>query len=108
MKQTLLVLAILVFTPGVGFSQSPSPRTHKRISGCLTSRPFGYRLTNKKGTTNITYSTTLHLDSYIGQFVTLVGNESVTPSTDTGTGRPTVDFKVVKVQPASGNCKPGQ
>ena len=108
MKESLLLLAILAITPAIGFSQSPQPRTHKTITGCLTSngRPYEYRLTDEKGTTNIIYSTTLHLESYVGQFVTLVGDQSATPSTDTGTARPTPHFKVFDVQPASGSCKP--
>jgi hypothetical protein len=51
------------------------------------------------------YSTTVHLDSYVGQSVTLIGNQSATPSTDTGTGRPMPHFVVLEVQPASGSCK---
>jgi hypothetical protein len=106
MKETLLALAILI-TPAISFSQSPKPQTHKTITGCLTSngRPYEYRLTDEKGISNIIYSTTLHLDAYVGKFVTLVGDQSATPSTDTGTARPTPHFKVFEVQPASGSCK---
>jgi hypothetical protein len=51
------------------------------------------------------YSSTVHLDSYVGQFVTLVGNQSATPSRDEGMGRPMPHFVVLEVQPASGKCK---
>jgi len=51
------------------------------------------------------YSSTVHLDSYVGQFVTLTGSRSAMPSTDTGTGRPMPHFAVTGVQPATGQCK---
>jgi hypothetical protein len=51
------------------------------------------------------YSKTVHLDTYVGQYVSLVGNVSATPSTDTGTGRPMPHFIVMEVRPASGSCK---
>lgn len=50
-------------------------------------------------------STTVRLDSYIGRPVTLVGVQSATPSTDTGTARPMPHFKVLEVRPESGTCK---
>jgi hypothetical protein len=103
----LLVLAILVVTPALAFSQSPKPNTHSTITGCLThtSQPDEYRLVDESGFTNIVYSVTVHLDSYVGQSVTLSGDQSATPSTDTGTAQPMPHFKVVKVKPASGACK---
>lgn len=107
MKKKLFVLAIMVVAPVLVLSQSPKPRTHLTITGCLTSgdQPHEYRLVDEKGVTNQVYSATIHLDSYIGQSVTLTGDQSATPSTDTGTGRPQPHFKVVKVQPSSGTCK---
>ena len=104
----LLVLAcILVVTPALSFSQSPKPKTHSTISGCLTSgdHPDEYRLVDEKGVTNIVYSVSVHLDSYVGQSVALTGDQSARPSTDTGTAQPMPHFKVVKVKPASGTCK---
>jgi hypothetical protein len=107
MRVRLFVVAIMVVAPVLAFSQSPKPKTHIKITGCLTStgQPDAYRLVDEKGVTNEVYSTTVHLDSYVGQSVTLTGDQSATPSTDSGTANPTPHFKVVKVQPASGDCK---
>jgi hypothetical protein len=107
MRGSLFVLAILVATLAPAFSQSPKPKTHNTITGCLSSgdKPDEYRLVDEKGVTNLVYSVTIHLDSYVGQSVTLTGDQSATPSTDTGTGRPMPHFKVLKVKPASGSCK---
>jgi hypothetical protein len=107
MRGRLFVFAILVVAPALTFSQSPKTKTHQTITGCLTSTGSSheYQLVDEKGVTNIVYSTTVHLNSYVGQSVSLVGDQSATPSTDTGTAQPMPHFKVVKVQPASGNCK---
>ena len=107
MRGRLFVLAILVVAPALAFSQSPEPKTHSKITGCLTStgQPHEYRLVDQKGVTNQVYSTTVHLGSYVGKAVTLIGDQSATPSTDTGTGRPTPHFKVLKVQEESADCK---
>ena len=51
------------------------------------------------------YSSSVHLDSYVGQSVTLVGVQSATPTADTVGGRPMPHFNVLEVHPASGNCK---
>ena len=107
MRGRLFALVILVVAPVLAFSQSPKPKTHSKITGCLTSTgdPEGYQLVDEKGITNLVYSATLHLDSYVGQSVTLIGDQSAMPSTDTGTARPMPHFRVLKVHPASGNCK---
>ena len=107
MRGRLFVLAVLMVAPALAFSQSPKQKTHSKITGCLTraDQSDEYRLVDEKGITNQVYSGTLHLDSYVGQSVTLIGDQSAMPSTDTGTGRPTPHFKVVKVKPASGTCK---
>lgn len=113
MRGNLFVLAILVATPALVFSQASTPsvpdkpgKLQATITGCLTkSRHSTYRLVDQKGITNMVYSNTVHLDSYVGKSVTLVGDQSPTPSTDTGTARPMPHFKVLEVQPASGNCK---
>lgn len=81
---------------------------HKRstITGCLTSAEHDtYRLVDEKGVTHMVYSSTVHLDAYVGQYVTLTGSQSATPSTDTGTARPMPHFTVTEVQPATGQCK---
>lgn len=107
MKLRMFMLTIMVVAPVFGFSQSPNPKPHQTITGCLmaTKTSHEYRLVDEKGVANIVYSVKIHLDSYVGQSVTLVGNQSATPSTDEGTGRPAPHFKVVEVKPASGTCK---
>ena len=106
-SRLLVLVSILLVTPALGFGQSPKPKTHSTITGCLThtSQPDEYRLVDEKGVTNIVYSVSVHLDSYVGQSVALSGDQSATPSTDTGTAQPMPHFKVVKVKPASGTCK---
>jgi hypothetical protein len=103
MKVRIFVLAILVFTSALAFPK----KTHSTITGCLTStsKPDEFQLVDEKGVTNIVFSVTVHLDSYVGKSVTLTGDQSATPSTDTGTSKPMPHFKVVKVTPASGTCK---
>ena len=119
MKGSRFILAALVGASSLAFSQSDKPSAgansdiqlvthHKQnsITGCLTSAEhYTYRMVDQKGVTNMVYSSTVHLDSYIGQFVTLVGSKSATPSTDTGTGRPMPHFAVTAVHPATGQCK---
>src|ERR1700756_3637458 len=106
MRRRLLLVAILVVAPALAFSQYKQ-KSHSKITGCLTStgQPDEYQLVDEKGVTNHVYSGTVHLDSYVGQSVTLTGDQSAMPSTDTGTARPAPHFKVVKVQRASGNCQ---
>jgi hypothetical protein len=119
MRRSFLAFIVLVVTPALAFSQTDNPsaknsdgqsaansKTGSTITGCLTSsRHHTYRLVDEKGITNMVYSKTVHLDTYVGQFVSLVGDVSATPSTDTGTGRPTPHFVVKEVHPASGTCK---
>jgi hypothetical protein len=107
MRGRLFVLAILLVALALAFSQSPKQKTHNKITGCLTSadQPDEYLLVDEKGVTNQVYSVTIHLDSYVGKSVTLIGDQSAVPNTDTGTARPMPHFKVVKVQPRSGTCK---
>ena len=105
MRGRLLLLAMLVVAPVLAFSQSPKQKTHSKITGCLTraDRSDEYRLVDEKGITNHVESVRVHLDSYVGQSVTLIGDQSAMPSTDNG--RPEPHFNVVKVKPSSGNCK---
>jgi len=97
------VLAILMVAQALVFSQSPQHQS--KITGCLTAgNPDDYRLVDQRGVTNYVYSSTVHLNSYVGQSVTLIGDQSAMTGTDTGTAKPTRHFKVVEVQPASGKC----
>lgn len=107
MRGRLFIVAISLVVPLLAFSQSPQPKTHSKITGCLTKagQPHEYLLVDQNGVTNQVYSVSIHLNSYVGKSVTLVGDQSATPSTDTGTARPTPHFKVVEVQAGSGECK---
>src|SRR5215472_9612490 len=119
MRRSRLALAVLVAASALAFSQNDKPsaaqnaevqpaahRKHNSITGCLTNGDHDtYRLVDQKGVTNMVYSSTVHLDSYVGQFVTLTGSKSATPSTDTGTSRPMPHFAVTGVHPATGQCK---
>ena len=80
-------------------------RNQSALTGCLTKNLHGeYELIDEKGIHNLLYSSTVPLDTYLGQSVTLIGERSGTPSTDTGTVRPMPHFKVVDLRPASGKC----
>jgi len=106
MRGRLFVLAVLVVAPVLAFCQSPKHQS--KITGCLTAgQPNNYRLVDQRGVTNYVYSdsVSVHLNSYVGQSVTLVGDQSAMTGTDTGTARTSRHFKVVEVQPASGKCK---
>ena len=75
------------------------------VTGCLTKNSHNeYELVDEKGIHILPYSPTVPLDAYVGQFVTLMGERSATPSTDTGAARPMPVFKVVDLRPASGKC----
>jgi hypothetical protein len=114
-----LCMAILLITPALVSSQTGNPsatqgttgqtaqrRNHSTITGCLTSSKHDeYQIVDQQGNRNVVYSPTVHLDSYVGQSVTLIGDRDTSQGTDTGTGRPMAHFKVFEVQPASGNCK---
>jgi hypothetical protein len=119
MKESLFLLTILLVAPVLASSQTQNPsatqdsnrqtaqqRNQITITGCLTSRHHKeYQLVDEEGTTNLLYSPTVNLDSYVGQSVTLVGNRGASPGTDTGTSRPMPHFMVVEVRPAPGKCK---
>ena len=118
MKNRLLLLAGLLFTTTLFFSQNEAPpsqtqdnsqsqkqQKHTTITGCLSKNPHNeYELVDQKGIHNLLYSSTIDFNSYVGKSVTVVGDRSAMPSTDTGTARPMPHFKVLKLQPASGNC----
>lgn len=78
---------------------------HETMTGCLTGKIDEYRLKDEKGKTVLLYSNNINLESYVGQSVTVVGDQAATPSTDPGTGRPLPHFKVFEVHPGSGACK---
>ena len=119
MKQGLVLLTIVLVAPALASSQTETPstsqgsnpptalhRNHVTITGCLTKNPHNeYELVDQKGTNNLLYGSIVNLSSYVGQFVTLVGDRSATPSTDAGTARPMPHFLVRKVRLASGECK---
>src|SRR5215469_12675182 len=119
MRRKGFVLAVLLVASSWALSQSDKPSAaenggsqpighHRRstITGCLAPGEHDtYRLVDQKGVTNMVYSSTVHLESYVGQFVTLTGSKSATPSTDTGTSRPMPHFAVTGVQPATGQCR---
>ena len=115
MKERLLLLTVLLVTPALVSSQTGAPkaaqghgppmhlgRNQSALTGCLMKNPHGeYVLVDEKGIHNLLYSSTVPLDTYLGQSVTLIGEQSATPRTDTGTTRL---IKVVDLRPASGKC----
>jgi hypothetical protein len=114
MRMSLFLLTILAIAPAVGFGQADAPnatqnrkstKQHMIITGCLTGKHDQYRFKDEKGKTVIPYSATVDLDPYVGKSVTLVGDQSATPSTDPGMGRPLPLFKVAEARPGSGTCK---
>ena len=118
MKKRCLLLTVLLVTPALVSSQTGAMkvsqghgppmhlgRNQSALTGCLTKNPHGeYELVDEKGIHNLLYSSTVPLDTYVGQSVTLIGERSATPSTDMGTARPMTHFKVVDLRPASGKC----
>jgi hypothetical protein len=119
-KDKLFLLMILLVAPALALCQSDTQSAtqdttrqtvqqgnHISITGCLTSnKHHEYELVDEKGTTNLVYSTSVKLDPYVGQSVTLVGDRAASQSTDVSTGNPTPHFKAYEVHPASGGtCK---
>ena len=102
----LATLALVVGAVNPSAAQNKNDRL-STITGCLTKSTHDtYRLVDQNGKTNMVYSTSVKLDSYVGQSVTLTGKQSATPSTDSGTARPMPHFIVTEVHPAaSGGCK---
>jgi len=87
-------------------AQTSQMRNHVTITGCLTKSPQDdFVLVDQRGIHNLIYpSDKFDLDSYVGQSVTLIGDRSAIPSTDTGTARPMPHFKVAELRQASGKC----
>ena len=109
MQLRLFLLVILLVIPAHVFSQSANPKmtTHDvTITGCLTKNSHGdYELVDQKGVHNLVYkSERVDLESHVGQSVSLTGEQSAVPSTDTGTSRPMPHFVVKKLQQGSGKC----
>ena len=116
MKERLVLLTVLSVTLALVFSQTGIPKTtqghgppmhikHNQtaLTGCLTKNPNNeYELVDEKGIHTLLYSSTVPLDTYMGQSVTLVGELSASPSTDTEPARPMPHFKVVDLRPAAG------
>jgi len=118
MKERLLLLIVLLLTPALVCIQTRVPkatpqhgapmhlkRNQITVKGCLTKNPHNdYELVDEKGTHNLLYSSTVPLDTYVGQSVTVMGERSATPGTDIGTARSMSHFNVVDLRPASGQC----
>ena len=109
MQRRLFLLVILLFIPALVFSQSATPKmtTHDvTITGCLIKNSHGdYELVDQKGVHNLVYkSERVDLESHVGQSVSLTGEQSAMPSTDTGTPRPMPHFVVKKLRRGSGKC----
>jgi hypothetical protein len=116
MEERLFLMTVLLVTPALVSSQTAVPkatqdhgrpmhlkRNQSAVTGCLTKNPHKeYELVDEKGNHNLLYSSTVPLDTYVGQSVTVIGERSATPSTDTA--RPLPYFKVVDLRPASGKC----
>jgi hypothetical protein len=109
MQLRLFPIVILLVIPAIVFSQSATPKTpshYVTITGCLTKNAHGeYELVDQKGVHNLVYkSERVDLESYVGQSVSLTGEQSATPSTDTGTSHPMPHFVVKKFKHGSGRC----
>jgi hypothetical protein len=77
----LFLLTIFLVVPALASTQH-----NITVTGCLTKDSHSeYVLVDQKGTTYLLYSSTVNLSSYVGQSVSLNGDRSATPSTDTGT-----------------------
>ena len=109
MKLRLVLPMALLVIPVLVFSQSATPKktTHQvTITGCLTKNAHGYyELVDEKGMHNLVYkSERVDLGSHLGQSVSLTGQQSAMPSTDTGTSRPMPHFVAAKLEQGSGKC----
>src|SRR5215469_2933010 len=118
MEKRFFLLTVLVVTPALVSSKTGVPkatqdhghpmhlqRNQSALTGCLTKNSHDeYELVDEKGIHNLLYSSTVPLDTYVGQSVTVMVERSATLSTDTGTARSMPRFKVVDLRPASGKC----
>lgn len=118
MKEQILLLTVLSVASALlsipaqlpKATQGHGPPMHLKrnqttVTGCLTKNPNNeYELVDEKGIHDLLESSTVPLDTYAGQSVTVMVERSATPSTDTGTARPMPRFKVLDLRPASGKC----
>jgi len=118
MEKRFFLLTVLLVTPALVSSQTGVPkatqdhghpmhlqRNQSALTGCLTKNSHDeYELVDEKGIHNLLYSSTVPLDTYVGQSVTLVGERSTMPIPEMGTSRHAPYFKVVDLRPASGKC----
>ena len=109
MKLRPFLLVIVLVIPALVFSQSATPKKTTQlvtITGCLTKNAHGYyELVDQKGVRNLVYkSERVDLESHVGQSVSLTGQQSAMPSTDTGTSQPMPHFVVNTLQQGTGKC----
>jgi hypothetical protein len=118
MEERFFLVTVLLVTPAFVSSQALAPEAtqdhghpmhlkpnQSAVTGCLKKNPHNeYELVDENGNHNLLYSSTVPLETYLGQSVTLVGERSATPNTEMGTARPMPYFKVVDLRPASGKC----
>jgi len=94
-------------TPSQASNSHPMQKPqHVTIKGCLANSTTEkeYQLVDEKGITNLVYSSSINLASYVGQSVTLNGDRSAVPSTDTGTSDPKPHFIAKKIHVDSKTC----
>ena len=117
MEERFFLLTVLLVTPALVSSQTGvqkatqkhGPPMHLKrnqtaVTGCLTKNPNNeYELVDEKGIHNLLYSSTVPLETYVGQSVTIMGERSM-PGTDMGRARSMPHFNVVDLRPASGKC----
>ena len=115
MRQNGFVLAVLLLSAllvvGQNSTSDTDSQSHKEtnkvtITGCLAKDTHNhYQVVDEQGISNLVYNSRVKLGSYVGKSVTLTGERSAMPSTDTGTARPMPHFVVKEVKLASGTCK---
>ena len=100
-----IVLLVATLNSANSEAQRASKKTHVTISGCLNKLHDDYELVDQKGVHNLVYkSDHFDLEPYVGKSVTLVGDRSAMPSTDTATPRPMPHFVVKELRPGTGSC----
>ena len=110
MRLRLLLLSIILVSAtlysGNSQAQSGTKKHHVTITGCLNKLHDDYELVDQEGVHNLVYkSEKFDLEPYLGKSVTLVGERSAIPSTDSGTARPMPHFRVRELRPGTGNCE---
>lgn len=110
MRRRLFLLTIMLIGATLYIVNSQARgatnKRHVTISGCLNKLHDDYELVDQKGIHNLVYkSEKVDLEQYVGRSVTLVGDRSAIPSTDTGTARPMPHFRVIELRPGTRNCE---